>query len=90
MGGPEAAAALVEAWRRRRPQGTVMYFHKGPVMKHVVACALGVVLVSGVALVAQMRPGARVAKTYGLGLPRDVDKLAIDEDRKSTRLNSSH
>src|SRR5215470_5327243 len=25
--------------------------------------------------IAQMRPGAKVEKTYGLGLPRDMDKL---------------
>jgi hypothetical protein len=29
--------------------------------------------------VAQMRPGAKVEKTYGLGLPRDMDKLLIDD-----------
>ena len=28
---------------------------------------------------AQMRPGAKVEKTYGLGLPRDMDKLLIDD-----------
>jgi hypothetical protein len=28
---------------------------------------------------AQMRPGAQVEKTYGLGLPRDMDKLLIDD-----------
>ena len=28
---------------------------------------------------AQMRPGAKVEKTYGLGLPRDMDKLVIDD-----------
>jgi hypothetical protein len=28
---------------------------------------------------AQMRPGAKVEKTYGLGLPRDMDKLIIDD-----------
>jgi hypothetical protein len=28
---------------------------------------------------AQMRPGAKVEKTYGLGLPRDMDTLAIDD-----------
>jgi hypothetical protein len=26
-----------------------------------------------------MRPGAKVEKTYGLGLPRDMDKLVIDD-----------
>jgi hypothetical protein len=28
---------------------------------------------------AQMRPGAKVEKTYGLGLPRDMDKLLFDD-----------
>ncbi len=28
---------------------------------------------------AQMRPGAAVEKTYGLGLPRDMDKLLFDD-----------
>src|SRR6185503_8742616 len=32
------------------------------------------------ALVAQMRPGAKVEKTYGLGLPRDMDKLIIPDE----------
>lgn len=36
-------------------------------------------LLSTAALVAQMRPGAKVEKTYGLGLPRDMDKLLIDD-----------
>ena len=36
------------------------------------------------AAVAQMRPGAKVEKTYGLGLPRDMDKLAPDERRSAT------
>src|ERR1700722_19279177 len=30
-------------------------------------------------LAAQMRPGAKVEKTYGLGLPRDMDKLLFDD-----------
>lgn len=28
---------------------------------------------------AQMRPGAKVEKTYGVGLPRDMDKLLFDD-----------
>src|SRR5271156_1371095 len=32
-------------------------------------------LLAASASVAQMRPGAKVEKTYGLGLPRDMDKL---------------
>jgi peptidase M28-like protein len=47
-----------------------------------VATVLGFVLTTFVlstASVAQMRPGAKVEKTYGLGLPRDMDKLLIDD-----------
>jgi hypothetical protein len=36
-------------------------------------------LLSATASMAQMRPGAKVEKTYGLGLPRDMDKLIIDD-----------
>ncbi len=35
--------------------------------------------VASVALQGQMRPGAKVEKTYGLGLPRDMDKLLIPD-----------
>src|SRR3954468_21631942 len=35
--------------------------------------------VFGVPALAQMRPGAKVEKTYGLGLPRDMDKLLIPD-----------
>ena len=30
-------------------------------------------------LIAQMRPGAKVEKTYGIGLPRDMDRLLIPD-----------
>src|SRR5437868_12678342 len=36
-------------------------------------------LVANAVCLAQMRPGAKVEKTYGLGLPRDMDKLVIDD-----------
>ena len=36
-------------------------------------------LLFATASLAQMRPGAKVEKTYGLGLPRDMDKLVIDD-----------
>ena len=36
-------------------------------------------LFSCTASMAQMRPGAKVEKKYGLGLPRDMDKLLIDD-----------
>src|ERR1700676_3428128 len=40
---------------------------------------LTALLLPATASVAQMRPGAKVEKTYGLGLPRDMDKLIIDD-----------
>jgi hypothetical protein len=36
-------------------------------------------LLMAVSLVAQMRPGAAVEKTYGIGLPRDMDRLLIPD-----------
>ena len=47
--------------------------------RHIVAAALAVVLLPVGASFAQMRPGAKTEKTYGLGLPRDMDKLLIDD-----------
>src|SRR5580693_2461998 len=41
--------------------------------------ALAAFLFFAAASLAQMRPGARVEKTYGLGLPRDMDRLVIDD-----------
>ena len=40
---------------------------------------LALAIVSAPRLVAQMRPGARVEKTYGIGLPRDMDRLLIPD-----------
>jgi hypothetical protein len=40
---------------------------------------MAVAVLSGVQLVAQMRPGAKVEKTYGIGLPRDMDRLLIPD-----------
>lgn len=41
----------------------------------LVAAFAAVTLLSVSPGIAQMRPGAKVEKTYGLGLPRDMDKL---------------
>jgi hypothetical protein len=49
---------------------------KGATAMVVVSTAL---LFSVTVSVAQMRPGAKVEKTYGRGLPRDMDKLLIDD-----------
>ena len=49
-------------------------------MKSVATVAvLTALLLSATASMAQMRPGAKVEKTYGLGLPRDMDQLLIDD-----------
>jgi hypothetical protein len=44
-------------------------------MKRLAFFAGALALVIATSAVAQMRPGAKVEKTYGLGLPRDMDKL---------------
>ena len=36
-------------------------------------------LATAVSVAAQMRPGAKVEKTYGVGLPRDMDRLVIPD-----------
>src|SRR4051794_17744495 len=55
--------------RRRRPH-----------MKPTAAVALLVLAIaSAPRLVAQMRPGAKVEQTYGIGLPRDMDRLLIPD-----------
>ncbi len=41
-----------------------------------IAAAL---LLAAVTVAAQMRPGATVEKTYGVGLPRDMDRLLIPD-----------
>src|SRR5260370_33429304 len=48
-------------------------------MKKMLIGAVAVLALSPVLSQAQMRPGAKVEKTYGLGLPRDMDKLVIDD-----------
>src|SRR5882757_3971264 len=48
-------------------------------MKAMVTTVVLTALLVPSAAVAQMRPGAKVEKTYGLGLPRDMDKLVIDD-----------
>ena len=44
-------------------------------MKSLVFLVAAGCLVLASGTMAQMRPGAKVEKTYGLGLPRDMDKL---------------
>src|SRR3984885_7069749 len=48
-------------------------------MKPMAAVLTIAFLLPATASMAQMRPGAKVEKTYGLGLPRDMDKLAIPD-----------
>ena len=45
-----------------------------PLKSLVLLVAAGCLLLAS-GTMAQMRPGAKVEKTYGLGLPRDMDKL---------------
>ena len=44
-----------------------------------VCAVTAVSAMSAVRVVAQMRPGAKVEKTYGIGLPRDMDRLLIPD-----------
>jgi hypothetical protein len=44
-----------------------------------IVAVLTALLLSTTASVAQMRSGPKVEKTYGLGLPRDMDKLLIGD-----------
>ena len=49
-------------------------------MKRTAAVALlALAFTSAPRLIAQMRPGAKVEKTYGVGLPRDMDRLLIPD-----------
>lgn len=48
-------------------------------MLHRFAAVVAVALLLPMISLAQMRPGAKTEKTYGLGLPRDMDKLLIDD-----------
>ena len=51
-------------------------------MKRVTLIAIlaaAAAVLPAVSALAQMRPGAKVEKTYGLGLPRDMDKLLIPD-----------
>ena len=50
-----------------------------PMRVAALAAILTTMLFCATASMAQMRPGAKVEKTYGLGLPRDMDKLLIDD-----------
>jgi hypothetical protein len=47
--------------------------------KRVVVGAALIALAHTLLVGAQMRPGPKVEKTYGLGLPRDMDKLVIPD-----------
>src|SRR3954447_5537499 len=47
--------------------------------KTAVVALLALAIVASTRLVAQMRPGATVEKTYGIGLPRDMDRLLIPD-----------
>ncbi len=47
--------------------------------RHLLTVAIAAMLLSAGASLAQMRPGAKVEKPYGMGLPRDMDKLVIDD-----------
>ena len=47
--------------------------------KTAVVALFALAIVSAPQLVAQMRPGAKVEKTYGIGLPRDMDRLLIPD-----------
>jgi len=49
------------------------------VKRLAVIGVLAVALMSGARVVAQMRPGPTVEKTYGIGLPRDMDRLLIPD-----------
>src|SRR5471030_915716 len=48
-------------------------------MKPISTIAIQTALILASIARAQMRPGAKVEKTYGLGLPRDMDTLVIDD-----------
>jgi hypothetical protein len=48
-------------------------------LKSTIIVLMTAFLLPATASMAQMRPGAKVEKTYGLGLPRDMDKLVIDD-----------
>jgi len=45
----------------------------------LMAILAAAILVPAGASMAQMRPGAKTEKTYGLGLPRDMGKLLIPD-----------
>jgi hypothetical protein len=49
------------------------------VTRRIVTAAAALLLLPASAPFAQMRPGAKTEKTYGMGLPRDMDKLLIDD-----------
>jgi len=48
-------------------------------MRHITIAALALTLLPAGVSQAQMRPGAKTEKSYGLGLPRDMDTLIFDD-----------
>jgi hypothetical protein len=48
-------------------------------MKPTAVALLVLAIAAAARLVAQMRPGARSKKTYGICLPRDMDRLLIPD-----------
>jgi hypothetical protein len=48
-------------------------------VKRLVIVGTVALALTNAALMAQMRPGAKVEKTYGVGLPRDMDRLLIPD-----------
>src|SRR4051794_37127224 len=50
----------------------------GAMKRFLVIGTIGLAL-ANITLFAQMRPGAKVEKTYGIGLPRDMDRLLIPD-----------
>ncbi len=49
------------------------------ITRHLLTAAIAVMLLPASASLAQMRPGAKTEKQYGIGLPRDMDKLIFDD-----------
>jgi len=49
------------------------------ILPMILGGAIAAMLLPAGASLGQMRPGAKVEKPYGMGLPRDMDKLLIDD-----------
>ena len=48
-------------------------------MSRIVALVVAAMSLAPIVTQGQMRAGAKVEKTYGLGLPRDMDRLLIPD-----------